>query len=73
MASTHSGRLPTRVITTSPRPTPRAAKRAGRSRALVRDLTHAPDAPFAIAAERDEGASVGRGRVDDIPGEVHGR
>ena len=52
---------------------PARGERAGGARALLRDLTHAPDAPFAIAPERDEGASVGRGRVDDIPGEVHGR
>ena len=57
IASTHSGRLPTSVSTTSPRPTPRAAQRARQrapTRRRPRRSVHSRRAPS--RAERDERA-----------------
>ena len=69
---THSGRLPTSVRTTSPRPTPRAAQvsreRAPRLAATSPNV-HSPPAP--VAGQLHERAAAWRRCADDVAGEVH--
>ena len=73
IAYTHSGRLPTSVITTSPRRTPAAvrlpANRAERSATSPKvDL-----APLALAAQGHQGPPPRIGGVHHVEGEVHRR
>ena len=72
IASTHSGRLPTSVITTSPRRTPRAAQRRRRRAPSRGHLAERPLAPAAVARQLDQGPRARRRGVDDVAGEVHG-
>ena len=68
IASTHSGRLPISVITTSPRPTPERCEGARQPRRALGDLAEAPLASRAVARELDQreapagAASTTRGR-----------
>ena len=73
MARTHSGRLPTSVITTSPRRSPSASRRAATAAApaATSPKLHSRRAPS--REQLDERAVARRGGFDDVAGEVHGR
>ncbi len=72
IVSTHSIRLPTSVITTSPRPTPRAAN-APDSPALRGDqLPEAPHAALPVARDRDQRRSRRWEPLEHVLDEVHG-
>src|SRR4051794_27156150 len=73
IASTHSGRLPTSVITTSPRPIPRAASapanRALRSASSPKAISvRDPSRPSAMSAGRSGGAASTRSRAKFMRG-----
>ena len=72
IVSTHSGRLPISVITTSPRLTPCAASVPASRADSSDDLAERPLAPRAVAGQLDEREPVGRRGVDDVAREVHG-
>ena len=69
IASAHSERLPTSVMTTSPARTPSAWSRPA-SRAAA-DLRERPLPPAAVAAQLDQGKRIRRRRRNDVTGEVH--
>ena len=70
MAKTHSGRLPTTVMTTSPRPTPRAARAPARRRA-VGHLAEVELASAPVSRHRHERPPARRRRVHHVTREVH--
>jgi hypothetical protein len=61
-AITHSGRLPTSVITDVAAPDAAGGERAGRPRGGLRDLGHRPLAALAVPADAHHRAATRRGR-----------
>ena len=66
IVSTHSGRLPISVMTTSPRPTPRAASVAASRAARSATSPNVHSRRVAVAGELDEREPVRVGGVDDV-------
>ena len=66
IASTHSTRLPTRVITASPRCTPRAAIAPESPGAHREQLAEVPDAPLAVRVDREQGGPAEGKALDHV-------
>ena len=73
IASTHSGRLPTSVITTSPRRTPRAAKAPESPAERAKSSPKWWSAPAALGVDLDQRRLRRRKAFEHVLDEVHAR